>query len=208
MKPKYEVIDLLVKFQAFDFSGVELKSGGVSPIYITLREVGNMPLVRKAIADSLWQKIEGKDYDFICGVPETANDLATTLSDKYHIPKLRRRKAIDAHGKKRVIEGFVNWNSSDKPRCLIIDDVLTSGKSVMETAQPLAEAGFEVKNAVILIDRQQGGKENLEKQGLQVETLFCMDDIVRHLIATKTLTEEKGKEILDYLKQHSKLGAV
>lgn len=83
-------------------------------------------------------------------------------------PMLMRRKEAKTHGTKNLIEGEYKPNDE----CLVIEDVITSGSSVIETVQVLREHKIEVKNAFVLLDREQGAVENIAKLGVTVHRYF------------------------------------
>jgi uridine monophosphate synthetase len=75
-----------------------------------------------------------------------------------------KRKEAKTHGTKKCVEG--DYKSNDK--CLVVDDVITSGVSILETVQGLREGELQVSHALVLLDREQGGPENLVKENIQV----------------------------------------
>jgi orotate phosphoribosyltransferase len=83
------------------------------------------------------------------------------------------RKEPKPHGLKKFIEGDVK--SGD--RVIIVDDVITSGKSTIEAMEKCQDAGLKILKAIALIDRQEeGGKENIEQHEVTLETLFTLQD--------------------------------
>ncbi|CAF1577805.1 unnamed protein product, partial [Didymodactylos carnosus] len=102
------------------------------------------------------------ECDSICGVPYTALPVASVISVEYNRPMLIRRKEAKSYGTKKMIEGIYKNND----QCLIIEDIVTTGSSVIETAQSLREHGLRVNNAIVFLDREQNGKNNLEANGI------------------------------------------
>src|SRR5207245_10513587 len=103
-------------------------------------------------------------FDVLCGVPYTALPIATCLSLTQEIPMVMQRKEVKDYGTKKRVEGVFQKGQT----CLIIEDVITSGSSIEETLKILQEEGLIVHDVAIVINREQGGKERLEKKGIKI----------------------------------------
>ena len=126
------------------------------------------------MAALLWEKCSDKaSVELICGVPYTALPMATLVSVTQGIPMLLRRKEAKDYGTKKLIEGDYRAGQG----CLIVEDVVTSGTSILETAVELRKLGLDVKEAVVLLDRKQGGSENLAKHGITMSCVYHIEDV-------------------------------
>lgn len=148
------------------------------------------------ISDLLYDFVlKDKKYEHLCGVPYTALPIATLLSVKAKISMLMRRKEAKSYGTKKVIEGHYKQGDS----CLIIEDVVTSGSSVLETVNDLRKEGLKAEEAIIILDREQGGKQNLSTNNVQMKSLFTMTELINILVKNSKITEQMGKDVKEYL---------
>lgn len=171
---------------AVKFGSFTLKSGIVSPIYIDLRVIISYPQVLKGIADALWEKTNSLSYDLVCGVPYTALPIATAFSLKYDVPMVMRRKEAKDYGLKKMIEGVFQKGQ----QCLILEDLITSGASILETLEPLEKEGLIVKDVAVIINREQGGEARLNEKGLTLHSLFSLKDLLQTLRQADKISEE------------------
>lgn len=181
------------------FGSFTLKSGMQSPIYFDLRVIVSYPKIMETVADLLWAARPKKDYDLVCGVAYTGLPIATVMSLKQNIPMLIRRKETKGYGTKKLVEG--NYNKGQN--CLMVEDVIVSGSSVYETVETLVELGLEVKDAVVFLDRQQGGAANLIAMGINVISVLDMTQLMSILLKHSRITPETQASVLAFVDSHN-----
>jgi orotate phosphoribosyltransferase len=198
-----EISLMLVKDNAIKFGEFTLTSGKKSPYYVDLRQIISEPAIMDWVSNSFVRIVSNEvgteNVDKVLGVPTAGIPFSTTVSQKLNLPLLYYRKEQKEHALKKRIEGKLN----NGDRVLIVDDLITTGKSVIDAAEIIRQEGGKVNEAVVLLDREQGGVKNLEKTGIRVHCLFKMSDAIEWLHATGMLSDDEHKKLTEYIKKES-----
>ena len=195
METKKEFFLECYKLGIIKFGRFTLKSGIESPFYVDLRPLASDPKILKNLANYLLDMLPLDNFDLICGVPYAALPMATAMSLESYIPLIMKRKEAKQHGTKKLIEGIFTKGQN----CLLVEDVITSGKSLLETIPEIESEGITVSDIVVVLDRQQGGKELLESKGYNVHTLFTISEVCKMLKEEGLLMDDEIERINDFL---------
>ncbi|KMQ72559.1 orotidine-5'-phosphate decarboxylase [Chryseobacterium koreense] len=196
MDTKKEFFLECYKLGIIKFGRFTLKSGIESPFYVDLRPLASDPKILKDLANYLLEMLPLDNFDLICGVPYAALPMATAMSLESYIPLIMKRKEAKSHGTKKLIEGIFSKGQN----CLLVEDVITSGKSLLETIPEIENEGISVSDIVVVLDRQQGGKEMLQSKGYNVHTLFTISEVCDILKDEGLLMDEEVERINDFLR--------
>ncbi|SHE59130.1 orotidine-5'-phosphate decarboxylase [Chryseobacterium sp. OV279] len=195
MESKKEFFLECYKLGIIKFGRFTLKSGIESPFYVDLRPLASDPKILKNLANYLLEMLPLDNFDLICGVPYAALPMATAMSLESYIPLIIKRKEAKNYGTKKLIEGIYQKGQN----CLLVEDVITSGKSLVETIAEVEQEDLKVADIVVVLDREQGGKQLLENKGYRVHTLFNISEVCTILQETGELSDEEVKRIQDFL---------
>ncbi|GMS79904.1 hypothetical protein PENTCL1PPCAC_2079, partial [Pristionchus entomophagus] len=193
------VLRLMTKYGVFKLGEFTLKSGQRSPIYIDLREsFGHTDLMR-VMCESIQGLIESvekeKPYVGIVGVPYAALPYASILSQYTSQPLLIIRKEAKSYGTKKLIEG----SYAPGQRVIVVEDVVTTGQSLKEVIGILRKDGLVVEDVFCLLDRNQGGPENLKELNVTLHSLLNMEKVLAFLSAVGRLSLDQFNDIVKAL---------
>lgn len=149
-----------------------LRSGQVSDVYFDKYRFESDPALLREVAEAMAPAVPG-GVDALAGLELGGVPLATVLSQVTGLPSVFVRKAAKEYGTARLAEG----GEVEGARLAVVEDVVTSGGQVVASCGDLRARGAEVDVVLCVVDRQQGGRERLAAEGLDLRALFTMADL-------------------------------
>jgi orotate phosphoribosyltransferase len=173
----------LILRKAFRYSKepiFKLVSGKMSNYYFNCKAVTLHPEGMYLIGHIIFGMIEDLNVKGIGGLTLGADPIAdavayTSCVKKKPVEAFVVRNSAKSHGTMQWIEG----NIEKGDRVVIVDDVITTGKSTIEAITRAKEAGLEIVRVIALIDRQEGGRENIEALGFAVDAVLTREEVMR-----------------------------
>ena len=198
MTTKNQLLLQLFETGAVRFGNFTLRSGMQSPFYLDFRKVVSYPSLFKTLCEKLWEKAEYLSFDLLCGVPYAASSFTAAISMMQQVPMLVKRKERKKYGTGNLLEG----KYAKGQKCLVIEDIVTSGISLLETLQELEKEGLEITDVVVIVDRQQGGGDLLRAKGYRVHTLFTVDELLGMLYEAGKIGEEEVNNTKQFIAEN------
>ena len=173
----------------------KLHSGRISPIYIDLRLLASFPSALRQAAAAYRLVLEKLRFDLIATAPLAGLPIGTAISLDMNIPLIYPRQSPKAYGSGKLVEG--RWEEGQT--AVVIDDVTTSGDSILQTILAVEEVGLRVTDAVLLIDREQGGAQNIRAAGYNFHAVTSLTEILAHLEQAGRITSDQRHHVLSNL---------
>ena len=170
---KNELIQLLKDCGSIQFGRFVLTSGAISDYYIDIKKASTDPKTLKVLAGLMSKYTKG--FDLLAGMELGAVPLIVALSLETNIPYVIIRKEKRGHGTSKQIEGCDVRNN----KVLLIEDVTTSGGSVVKSIQILRENNAEVDKVLVIVDRESGAKEKLKNLDVTFKSLLSISEIIK-----------------------------
>ncbi len=197
-----KVAGALYRSGCIKFGTFKIKSGAASPYYVDLARLLSAPKELCIIADAAANKIKAlmasEKIDMLASIELKGALIVPSIACRVNLPCVIVRKEEKAYGVTGRIAGA---DVSKGDNVLFFDDVVSEGLSKLEGTKPLQELGAQVKHLMVVVNREQGGKENLEKAGYEVHALAKISEIADSLYQSKSISKEQLDAVLNYIKK-------
>jgi len=194
-----DLISQLKQYGLIKYGNFTLKSGEKSEIYFNLKSAISHPDLMDDIAFHLSKLIEYNPNVTICGIPQGALSFATLVSKITKMPMILVRKEKKDYGLGHQIDGELF-----SKEVVLVEDVITTGGSVMEIINILEDHEIKIKKIVCILDREAGGVSKLIELGYDVECLVKMSDCLKNAVIPRAITVNNITQQLLDIMHHKK----
>ncbi len=185
-----------IKFGAFKLKLHEITPDApLSPVYIDLRILRSFPDAMDSAINIYKDLIAGIKYDVLADIPTAATPIVAILSYRMRVPMISPRLEKKKHGAKTPIDG----SFKEGQVALLIDDLVTLADTKLEAAAVLEENGLTVNDIAVLLDREQGGLEELRRRGYACHAAFKLKELLDLYLNSMQIDEEQYGQIMAYL---------
>ncbi len=196
------VAGALYRSGCLKFGSFRIKSGALSPYYIDLACLLSSPkelcAVADAAANAVKQIMATEQITKLASIELKGALILPSIACEVDLPCVVVRKENKAYG---VTGRTAGAEVAQGDSVLFFDDVVSEGLSKLEGIKPLEERGAHVRHLLVVVDREQGGREKLEKAGYRVHALAKISDIVTSLSQSESVSKEQADAVLGYIKK-------
>src|SRR2546422_3373012 len=193
-----ELPKILVHTGALKFGMFTLSGGKLSPYYLDLRVLPSFPDAFHASIELLGKTARTiADIAKIGGIPTGGLPWASVLAYSLSKPLVYVRKEVKHHGREKMVEGLL----APGDRVLLVDDVITTGHNVLAALQTLRAEGGVIEDALVLVDREEGGRARLLKEGVTLHSVTRISELAQSLLDMDAISQSQFEELTTQLKK-------
>jgi len=196
-----EICQILKRTAAVEFGIFKLSSGRVTPYYVDLRVIPSFPNAFRKVSeiyiDAIRREIGEENFDRVSGIPLAGMAFAVLVAFHLNKPFIYVRQSRRLRGRERKVEGVLMPGD----RVLLIDDLVTTGLSLEKTAMAIKAEGGVVTDAFVLLDREEGGKERLARNGVTLHSVLKITNVAKRLFEMNAIGENELEIILNQVRE-------
>ena len=189
--------DDMLRLGCVQFGEFTLKSGKVSPIYLDLRRLVGDPAALSRAAAAYLEWLRPLAFDRLAALPYAALPIAAAISLQSGWPLVYPRKETKEYGTKSPVEGPYQKGET----VVVIDDLVTTGESKFEGIEKLESVGLQVRDVVVLINRQPPKSNAFAQKGLTLHAVLHLPELLEYWHAQGAITTDQRQATLDFLLQ-------
>jgi orotate phosphoribosyltransferase len=173
----------LIRTRSFGRGKIKLASGRESDFYFDLRPTTLHPAGASCIGELICDALEGMKVDFVGGLEMGAVPIATAVAIASHrrggnLAAFFVRNKPKDHGAKKLVEGLPKGETLRGRNVVVVEDVTTTGGSVIQAARALREEGATIVLVLTIVDRLEGARENFDAEKLAFQALYTADEFL------------------------------
>lgn len=187
----------LHRIGALKFGEFTYKSGAVGPMYLDLRLFISYPDVLKKVAKLYSSKLDGLKYDRLAGVAYAALPIAGAISLERNEPWIFMRKEglKKEYGLQKSLEG----EYKDGDTVVMIEDLANRATSLVEAIDAVERHGLVVKDAVVLLDYDKGGRDILSDKGVSLHAFMTTLELIEIMHSEGKIDQAKYDQCHEFL---------
>jgi len=190
-----ELVLDLYRVGAIKFGKFRLTSGIESPIYVDLRITITYPSIYRQLVKAMSELLSNYEFDVVAGIETAGIPWASMIAYELGKGLVYVRKEAKGHGTARLIEGDLRKGT----RVFLIDDVITTGGSIIRAINALREQGGDVVGVAVFVDREQGGIDVIRREGINATALMKLSFIMNILLSRGVVDRALYDEVMRYL---------